>query len=68
MAPLSAKNAMISPASVDLGLGAGLSDQLKQEEEEKRKKLMGLKNKGSLPGAYGDNVMSPAAMDLGLTG
>lgn len=37
----SAKNAgLLSPAAVDLGLGADLRQQLADEEEERKKKLL----------------------------
>jgi len=58
-------NPTASPAAIDLGLGDQLSDQMKREELERRKKL----TKTGQPGAqdaYGMDPMSTAAQALGL--
>lgn len=64
MPPMSAKNLSISPASMDLGLGAGdaLATQLEDATEEmKRKKAMQSKVSQTSP-------VSAAAADLGMLG
>lgn len=53
------KNLGISTAGIDLGLGNQLSQQLEDEEDERRKKA--LKNN---PGQYGDSTLGPASMSL----
>lgn len=57
-----------SPATLDLGLGAGLGDgavlnaQLKTDEETRKKKLLAASR--TTPSLYGDSVMGLAALDL----
>lgn len=60
----SAKNYALSPAAADLGLGEQLTQQLADQETERKKKLMGGAGKNALPAAYGDSTMSLAAMNL----
>lgn len=57
------KNYAISSAAADLGLGDQLTQQLADQEDERKKKLM-TAGKGALPSAYGDGVMGLASMNL----
>lgn len=59
--PGSAKNFGLSPAAHDLGLGDQLVQQLQDQEEERKKKLLQL---GQVPNANGLNGISPGAMQL----
>lgn len=49
----------MSPAASDLGLGAQLSDQVKSETEEERRKRL-----ASMSGMSGRANLSPGAMSL----
>ncbi len=53
----------LSPASLDLGLGDLLKDQLSDEEKERRKKLMGSPQPGA-PNILGDTVQQTATQLL----
>lgn len=46
---------MMSPAATDLGLGGSLADQLKAQEEERKKKLLAQQRaqESMATGAYG---------------
>jgi len=62
MAMTSAKNMPLSPASSALGLGDQLTQQLQDDVDERRKKLM--QSSMAAPGAFGASAMSPASMAL----
>lgn len=60
----SAKNNALSPAAVDLGLGDQLTQQLADQEMERKKKIMGGAGRQSMPAMYGDSTMGLAVMNL----
>lgn len=59
MPPQNPKNFAISAAGTDLGLGDMLTQQLQDQEMERKKKLM-----TQAPRNYGDSALGPAAMSL----
>lgn len=64
---MSQKNFGLSPAAIDLGLGDNLKQQLEDEQEERRKKLLGT-GKYGLPNVFGDNALAPSAASAALFG
>ena len=58
--PLAAKN--MPSAAADLGLGDMLTQQLQDQEEERKKKIR--QRLGQSPSAFGDNTLGPATMAL----
>lgn len=70
MPPMNAKNFALSPAAGDLGLSGGmgqlLTDQLHDEEEQRKKRLLQMAKQDQNPGIFGDGTMGNAAMSLGL--
>lgn len=56
-------------AATDLGLGAGLADQVKDEtEEEKRKRKLGLAQSPAVKSLFGFGATGIAPVQLGLKG